>query len=117
MAAKTSLTVNALRGDAKVLLAFDLAQKDTKNFAGFTIQAKPKDAPAYYLLNQLTFADPKLHAQDKTERSDSTVNAPIQKFRWLHVPGGLHTNDQIFYGKYTYTVTPRYFDEAGSLML
>ncbi len=116
MATKTSLTVNALKGDAKVLLAFNLGQEDIKNLAGFTIQCQPQGADAYYLLNKLAFENPRDHMQDKTQRADSTINAPIQKFRWLHVPGGLHTDGKIIYGKYTYTVTPRYFDDKNSLL-
>ena len=113
---KTSLTINALRGDAKVLLAFNLNKKDTKHFAGFTIQCLPKGEAGYYLRNKLEFENPADHAQLKTEPADSTINAPIQKFRWLHVPGGLHSGGNVPYGPYTYIVTPRYFDDQKKLL-
>src|SRR4029078_6455080 len=38
------------------------------------------------------------------------------KFRWLHVPGSVHQGIDPFFGKYTYTVTPRYFDDKGSML-
>jgi hypothetical protein len=40
---------------------------------------------------------------------------PLHKFRWVHVPGSFHQGLTPFYGKYTYVVTPRYFDADGSL--
>ncbi|PZR30073.1 MAG: hypothetical protein DI535_00810 [Citrobacter freundii] len=114
----SSLTVKAHRGDAKVLLAFNLAKKDIEGLAGFTIYCEPQNTRVkpYYLYNKLEFASSRDHALVKTEPAYSTVNAPIQKFRWLHVPGGLHNNGKIPYGKYKYTVTPRYFDEDGRML-
>ncbi len=107
--------IRAYCGDAKTLLAFDLPEEGIKNFAGFTIACTPKGKPTYYLYNQLQFVHPEKHAQNKNEPTYSTINAPIQKFRWLHVPGLFHQDDDVFYGNYTYTVTPRYFDENGLL--
>jgi hypothetical protein len=43
------------------------------------------------------------------------VNAPIHKFRWLHVPGSVHQGLTPFFGEYTYTVIPRYFDDKQSM--
>eukprot|EP01133_Synstelium_polycarpum_P010510 gene10510-12232_t len=108
----TSLVVKILNGDAKALLAFNLDEKDTKDLAGFTILCQPGNSEPYYLFNKLQFADPSLHAQVATEPAASTINAPIQKFRWLHVPGNIHQKDKVFYGDYTYTVTPRYFNKG-----
>ncbi|BAV07175.1 PLD-like domain-containing protein [Filimonas lacunae] len=109
---KTSLTVNILRGDAKVLIACNLDKKDITNLAGFTIQCQPEGMTAYYLFNKLQFPDVNGHARVAKEPAQSSVNAPIQKFRWLHVPGGVHQLNGVIYGKYTYTVTPRYFDKG-----
>src|SRR5262249_32874847 len=39
----------------------------------------------------------------------------IHKFRWLHVLGTFHGTKPPF-GEYTYTVTPRFFDGAQSLL-
>ena len=112
---KASLSVKAYRGDAKTLLAFNLPREQTKNLAGFTIQCQPEGHDPYYIYNELQFENPGRHAKDPKEPPYSTINAPIHKFRWLHVPGSSHQGIQPFMGKYTYTVTPRYFDASHSL--
>ena len=107
-----SLSVTAYIGDAKTLLAFNFAdEKSAKDLAGFTIQVQPDSQPSYYIHNNLQFEKPDDHAQDPKEPSTSSINAPIHKFRWLHVPGSVHQGVKPFYGKYTYTVTPRYFKD------
>ena len=113
---KNGMSVKAYRGDAKTLLAFNLPKAKTKNLAGFTVKVTPGDKPSFYLQNQLRFEDPTKHAQDAKLPANSSFNAPIHKFRWLHVPGSLQQGIQPFFGPYTYTVTPRYFDGNGSLL-
>lgn len=110
------LTVNAYIGDAKTLLAFNLNKKNAKGLAGFTIECKPDGHPPYYLFNTLQFKNPGDHAQAATEPSSSSINAPIHKLRWLHIPGSSHQGTRPFMGAYTYTVTPRYFDAQSSLL-
>lgn len=105
-------TLTAYQGDAKTLLAFDLPKSNTAGLAGFTIQVQPHGKPAYYLLNKLLLPPGPKHAVLPGEPADSTANAPIQKYRWLHVPGSFHQGDNVFYGTYTYTVTPRYFKKG-----
>jgi phosphatidylserine/phosphatidylglycerophosphate/cardiolipin synthase-like enzyme len=112
---KGSFPVTAYTGDAKTLLAFNLDKASTKNLAGFTIECAPDGQPPYYLHNQLQFERPADHAQDPKEPPNSSINAPIHKFRWVHVPGSVHQGLNPFMGKYTYTVTPRYFDATKSL--
>ncbi|HWC48021.1 MAG TPA: phospholipase D-like domain-containing protein [Solirubrobacterales bacterium] len=109
------LSLVAYRGDAKTLLAWDLAEDRRERLAGFTIACKPPGKDEYYLWNQLQFEHPDQHAQDPSEPSNSSVNAPFHKFRWLHVPGLDHQGLEPAMGQYTYTVTPRYFDADGSL--
>jgi phosphatidylserine/phosphatidylglycerophosphate/cardiolipin synthase-like enzyme len=112
---KHGFSVKAWQGDAKTLLAFNFDKKtDTKNLAGFSIQVQPHGKPAYYLLNMLSLPAGK-HAVAPGEPANSSANAPIQKFRWLHVPGLFHQGDTVFYGAYTYTITPRYFNQSGLL--
>jgi phosphatidylserine/phosphatidylglycerophosphate/cardiolipin synthase-like enzyme len=113
---KGALTVNAFVGDAKTLLAFNLPKAKTKNLAGFTIQCQPGKQAAYFIQNTLRFENPAKHAQDASEPPTSSINAPIHKFRWVHIPGSLHQGLKPFLGQYTYTVTPRYFDASGSLL-
>jgi hypothetical protein len=112
---KGSLTVTAYGGDAKTLLAFNLPKAAAKNLAGFTIQAAPNGQPPYFLFNNLQYENPGKHAQVAEEPANSTINAPIHKFRWLHVPGSVHQGVEPFLGTYIYTVTPRYFDGSGSM--
>jgi len=111
-----SFSLQAYRGDAKTLLAFNFAGKaSTKNLAGFTILCQPKGNPAYYIFNDLRFKTPADHAQVASESPNSSINAPIHKFRWVHVPGQVHQGIAPFFGDYTYTVTPRFFDDKQSL--
>ncbi|MBB6126482.1 phospholipase D-like domain-containing protein [Mucilaginibacter lappiensis] len=110
---QSGFSVKAWRGDAKTLLAFNFTD-DTKatNLAGFSIQVQPHGQQAYYLFNNLVLP-PGANATVPTEtNSNSSANAPIQKFRWLHVPGSFHQGDTVFYGVYTYTITPRYFNNG-----
>jgi PLD-like domain len=111
-----SFTVKAYIGDNKTLLAFNFTDPArAKNLAGFTIHCEPPGQTSFFLLNTLQFQDPSKHIQVATEKPNSTVNAPIQKYRWTHVPGSLHLGINPPVGNYTYTVTPRYFDGNGSM--
>jgi hypothetical protein len=114
-ASGTRLSVKAYRGDAKTLLALNLAKKDSTRLAGFTVQVTPKGGQPFYLLNKLRFEHPEKHAQDLAESANSTLNAPLHKFRWVHFPGSAHQGLVPFFGTYTYTVTPRYFNDKESL--
>jgi hypothetical protein len=111
-----SFTVKAYVGDNKTLLAFNFASPaSAKNLAGFTIACQPPGQSSYYLFNELQFQTPSNHAQISTEPANSTINAPIQKYRWTHVPGSTHQGLQPATGAYIYTVTPRYFDANQSM--
>jgi phosphatidylserine/phosphatidylglycerophosphate/cardiolipin synthase-like enzyme len=112
---QNGMSVKTYRGDAKTLLAFNLPKAKTKNLAGFTIEVEPKGKTPFFLQNQLRFEDPSKHAQDAKLPANSSFNAPIHKFRWLHIPGSLQQGTHPFLGEYKYTVTPRYFDN-GSLL-
>src|SRR5260370_5235765 len=111
IAKKGTFSVTAYRGDTKTLLAFNLSDnKSVKNLAGFTIQCQPKGQDPYFIQNQLRFETPGDHAQDPKEPATSSINAPIHKFRWLHIPGSVHQGTKPFLGEYVYTVTPLYFE-------
>jgi PLD-like domain len=115
-AKKGDFSLRAYRGDAKTLLAFNFGSKASiKNLAGFTIQCQPKGQQPYYIHNDLRFETPADHAQVANESPNSSINAPIHKFRWVHVPGQVHQGTSPAFGDYTYTVTPRYFNDAHSL--
>jgi hypothetical protein len=116
-ATKKGCKVTAYIGDAKTLLAFDISKKtDAKNLAGFTIRVEPKGVAPFFILNSLRFKDPSKHAQDASQPANSSLNAPIHKFRWVHVPGSFHQGTKPFFGPYKYTVTPRFFDGNDSLL-
>jgi len=115
-ATKGSFTLKAYIGDFKTLLSFNFSDPaKAKNLAGFSIECKPPSGPAYYLWNFLQFQDTSKHARIATEPPQSTANAPIQKYRWTHVPGTAHQGTTPAQGNYTYTVTPRYFDANQSM--
>lgn len=112
-----AFTLKAYQGDNKTLLAFNFVDAVyTKNLAGFTIECQPPGQVPYYLLNDLRFENPSQHAQVHTEKPNSTLNAPIQKFRWVHVTGMTHQGLKPAVGEYIYTVTPRYFDARHSML-
>jgi hypothetical protein len=112
-----AFSLSAYPGDAKVLLAFDLTTPQSRQrLAGFTIQVTPAGHPSYYLWNNLSFEHPDQHAQVAGEPSFSTANAPIHKFRWVHVPGLDHQGLKPPFTAYSYTVTPRYFDANARLL-
>jgi hypothetical protein len=111
-----SLSVKAYVGDTKTLLAFNFQSKqDAAGLAGFTIFCQPPgQLQGYYLKNTLRFENPGAHSQVGNDPA-STINAPIQKFRWTHYPGTVHQGVSPALGAYSYTVTPRYFDAKGSM--
>jgi len=114
---KTPLTVKAYQGDNKTLLAFNFKNAESAaKLAGFTIACQPPGQPSYFLFNELQFETPGKHAQVASEPPNSSVNAPIHKFRWVHFPGSMHQGLQPATGSYTYTVTPRYFDDRQSML-
>jgi phosphatidylserine/phosphatidylglycerophosphate/cardiolipin synthase-like enzyme len=117
MSMQPHLKLKAYRGDFKTLLAFDLPEPQALGLAGFTIQCCPPGGTPYYLYNALQFEDPGQHAQDSSEPANSSINAPIHKFRWLHVPGSAHQGLAPAAGRYRYVVTPRYFDHDKLLAL
>lgn len=106
---KKDVSVRAYKGDAMTLLAFDLDESKTKNFAGFSIRITPGPKRPYYLTNLLTYP-PAIRKKNDIKAADahSTLYSPIQKFRWVHVPATFHQLSGVFYGNYKYEVTPRY---------
>jgi phosphatidylserine/phosphatidylglycerophosphate/cardiolipin synthase-like enzyme len=110
------IAVNAFPGDAKTLLAFDVTTDSARQrLAGFTVEVRPPGTDPYYVDNNLRLAPSPAHAQDTGHSPFSSVNAPIHKFRWVHVPGLVHQGGTPAFGEYTYVVTPRYFDDSAAL--
>ena len=82
---KKGVSVRAYKGDAMTLLAFDLDESKTENFAGFSIRITPGPKRPYYLTNLLTYPLA-IRQKNNIEAADahSTLFSPIQKFRWVH---------------------------------
>jgi hypothetical protein len=115
--ASNTFSLRAYRGDAKTLLAFNFGnKKNTKNLAGFSIACQPKGQLPYFIHNDLRFKTATDHAQDPKESAFSSINSPIHKFRWVHYLGSVHQGLTPFFGEYTYTATPRFFDGNGSML-
>lgn len=111
------ISVRAHIGDWKTLLAFNLVDDALrKNLAGFTVHCKTPTGDAFYLNNSLEFEEPSRHAQDPSEPANSAINAPLHMFRWVHTPGDVRENVVPVAGTYSYTVTPRYFDDQQRLL-
>jgi phosphatidylserine/phosphatidylglycerophosphate/cardiolipin synthase-like enzyme len=110
-------SLKAYQGDFKTLLAFNFAgQEAAKGLAGFTIKYTIPDGMSFYLWNSLVYEHPEHHDQVASEPPQSTVNAPIHKFRWVHVPGVIHQDDGPAAGNYLYEVTPRFFDDDQKML-
>ncbi|MBX8688776.1 hypothetical protein GO011_15175, partial [Mycobacterium sp. 20091114027_K0903767] len=57
-ASNAVLAVNAFRGDAKTLLAFDLVADSARTgLAGFTVEVQPPQVASYYVDNNLRLAE------------------------------------------------------------
>lgn len=101
---ENGVTVRAYRGDEAVLLAFNLDDTLTEHLAGFAIECTPPTGQSFYLPNRLSFSTPATNTSTTASRQLFSSNeAPIQKFRWLHIPSAITP------GTYTYQVTPLYF--------
>ena len=111
-----SFSVKAYRGDAKTLLAFNLAKAGRRTWRASRSSASRMDRRRTTSTTSSSSRSPPTTRRIATEPANSSINAPIHKFRWLHVPGSVHQGLKPFFGKYTYTVTPRYFDEKRSML-
>lgn len=96
------------RGEYMFLLAFDVDAPDD-DFVGFAIAVKsPNSDKFYYLRNRIAFDYANNEAVNGF-RLFSSLEAPIQKFRWLHFP--YDPKD----GIYTYKATMMHMDENDML--
>ena len=102
------LTCKVYRGEGCALLAFDLTRaKATNDFVGFSVEVKYPGSDRWGALrNRLHFDYP---PNVERPRSFRSTEAPLQKFRWIHVP--TETPEGIF----QYRVTAKYMQADGSL--
>jgi hypothetical protein len=95
------------RGDGMALLAMNwVGGKPPGNFVGFAIEFKePGGSQFWPVKNRIGFPGQRKKASDP---SITSLEAPFQKFRWVHFP-----RDADKSGKFTYRVTPIFMDKAG----
>src|SRR5204863_7045141 len=82
--------------------------KPPKDFVGFGIEYKPPDEERFFPLNnRLTFPG---HDGAVDPQTLSTLQSPIQKFRWVHFPRNADLS-----GEFQYRVTPIFMDAEDKL--
>lgn len=109
---KALFTLKAHRGDGMLLLAMNWKKgKPPTNFVGFAIEYKePGEAKFFVLKNRLGFPGAKPIGKVGTTPQFSSLDAPFQKFRWVHFPRNADLD-----GKFHYKVTPVFMDDANAL--
>src|SRR5712692_2788627 len=102
-------TLKVHRGEGMALLAMNWREgQPPGDFVGFGIEYKEPDVDRYWALqNRLGFPGPG-GAVDPNQ--NSTLRAPIQKFRWVHFP--FHAD---LPGAFSYRVTPVFMNSGGVL--
>ena len=96
-------TCKIRRGERMNLVGFDVAQPEP-DFVGFSIEVKsPRARDFSPLRNRIAFSYPKGAAAEVTgDRTFASLQAPFQKFRWIHFPA------EPVDGTYTYRVTKQH---------
>ena len=102
-------TLKLHRGDGMTLLGMNWKNgKPPKDFVGFGIEYKPPDEERFFPLNnRLTFPG---HDGEVDPQTLSTLQSPIQKFRWVHFPRNANLD-----GEFLYRVTPIFMDAEDKL--
>jgi hypothetical protein len=102
-------TLKLHRGDGMTLLGMNWKNgRPPKDFAGFAIEYKPPDANRFFALNnRITFP---VKGGSVNADAMSTLQSPIQKFRWVHFPRNANLA-----GEFLYRVTPIFMDEEDKL--
>jgi phosphatidylserine/phosphatidylglycerophosphate/cardiolipin synthase-like enzyme len=98
------------RGERMNMLGFDVEEPED-DFVGFAIEVKSPHSDGYeYLRNRLNFSYLPAGAGVTGDRQFSTLEAPIQKFRWIHFPW------QPTDGTYSYRVTKMHMPKKDHLV-
>lgn len=104
-----SLSVKLWRGERMCLVGMDVANPED-DFVGFSIEVKgPGEAGYTPLPNRLNFDYPPGGPGVNGFRNYSSLEAPFQKFRWIHFPPDPKQGD------YRYRVTKRHMNAGGAL--
>lgn len=102
-------TLKLHRGDGMTLVAMNWKNgKPPENFVGFAIEYKEPGGEKFFALkNRLCF--PGADGSVNPNRL-STLQSPIQKFRWVHFPRNAEMA-----GEFTYKVTPVFMNDDDEL--
>lgn len=108
--AAAPFTLKLRRGEGMALLSMNWKDgTPPDDFVGFAIEYQEPNGTKFYALNnRLNFTDDQSQTQGK--RQFSTLEAPIQKFRWVHFP--FHAELE---GEFAYRVTPMFMNDDDSL--
>jgi len=102
-------TLKLHRGDGMTLLGMNWRKgKPPEDFVGFGIEYKPPDTDRFFPVNN-RIAFPGKDGSVNSNRL-STLQSPIQKFRWVHFPRNANVP-----GTFLYRVTPIFMDENDKL--
>ena len=107
--AKALFTMKLHRGEGMTLIAMNWRTgQPPLDFVGFAIEYQEPGGGKYYALNnRLGFLD---SAGNVDPTTLSTLQSPIQKFRWVHFPRNANLA-----GDFEYRVTPMFMDGAVQL--
>lgn len=101
-------TLKAHRGEGMLLLAMNWKNgKPPSDFVGFSIEYREPGGNRFYALkNRITFLD----KNGKVGSSQSSLQAPFQKFRWVHFPRNADMK-----GNFRYRVKPAFMNDKDEL--
>lgn len=101
---KALFTLKIHRGEGMALLAMNWKnEKPPLDFVGFSIEYREPNSNKFYALrNRITFPN----ASKTDPNAGTTLNSPIQKFRWIHFPQNAELK-----GEFTYKVKPVFMNE------
>jgi phosphatidylserine/phosphatidylglycerophosphate/cardiolipin synthase-like enzyme len=107
---QAGFTMKLWRGERMCLLGFDVADPEP-DFVGFAIERRRPDEREFDPLpNRLAFSyDREIEKAVTGKRLYSSIEAPFQKFRWIHFP------DNPRPGVYTYRATKMHMPVEGPL--
>jgi PLD-like domain len=106
---KATFTLKLHRGEGMTLVAMNWKNgQPPQDFVGFAIEYQEPGGSQYYALNnRLGFLDA---AGNVDPTALSTLQSPIQKFRWVHFP-----RNADLVGEFKYRVTPVFMDAQDKL--
>jgi hypothetical protein len=106
---KALFTLKLHRGEGMTLVAMNWKNgQPLQDFVGFAIEYQEPGGSQYYALNnRLGFLDA---AGNVDPTALSTLQSPIQKFRWVHFP-----RNADLVGDFKYRVTPMFMDAQDKL--